>query len=317
MNRDVVLFEPVSHENFREDAYLAANPDVAAAVAGKAFRSGIDHFRQHGFREYRKQKIFDADARIASVRSRKLARLRPYLRAPFTIRPDGVVDTLTDEVREAFGVNRCENVSANAYDRDATASIEKLRDGLILDCGAGFREVYHENVVNFEIKEYVTTDVLGVAERLPFEDACFDAVFSFAVLEHVKFPWLAARELCRVLKRDGVIIVNVPFLQPLHGYPHHYFNMTHMGVRSLFQTEIAIESITVPASMGPIWTLTWFLRSWAEGLSGEAREKFLRMSVASLIDHPSKYLSEPFVGQLDEGRNFELASGTLLIGSKR
>jgi hypothetical protein len=35
----------------------------------------------------------------------------------------------------------------------------------------------------------------------------------------------------------------VPFLQPLHGYPHHYFNMTHMGVRSLFEDQIEIEQV--------------------------------------------------------------------------
>jgi hypothetical protein len=28
----------------------------------------------------------------------------------------------------------------------------------------------------------------------------------------------------------------VPFLQPLHGYPHHYYNMTGEGLRNLFRT---------------------------------------------------------------------------------
>lgn len=39
--------------SFNEAAYLAANPDVAAAVQGGAFKSGLEHYQQYGFREDR------------------------------------------------------------------------------------------------------------------------------------------------------------------------------------------------------------------------------------------------------------------------
>ena len=81
-----------------------------------------------------------------------------------------------------------------------TETIHRLQDGLILDCGAGRRPIYYSNVVNFEIVAYDTTDVRGVGESLPFETDSFDAVFSFAVLEHVKDPFRCASEICRVLK---------------------------------------------------------------------------------------------------------------------
>jgi hypothetical protein len=51
-----------------------------------------------------------------------------------------------------------------------------------------WRDKFFENVVNFEIAAYGSSDVLGVGERLPFADNTFDCVFSFAVLEHVKDP---------------------------------------------------------------------------------------------------------------------------------
>lgn len=41
--------------------------------------------------------------------------------------------------------------------------------------------------------------------QLPFEDACFDAVFSHALLEHLTDPAAALTELRRVLKPKGLI----------------------------------------------------------------------------------------------------------------
>jgi hypothetical protein len=46
-----VLEEPASASNFDERAYLAANPDVARAVAAGQFESGRQHFAAFGRRE--------------------------------------------------------------------------------------------------------------------------------------------------------------------------------------------------------------------------------------------------------------------------
>lgn len=46
-------------KGFEEAAYLAANPDVAAAVAEGAFRSGQQHYAQHGRFEGRRLKVDD------------------------------------------------------------------------------------------------------------------------------------------------------------------------------------------------------------------------------------------------------------------
>jgi SAM-dependent methyltransferase len=73
--------------------------------------------------------------------------------------------------------------------------------GPILDVGAGnFAPTYRDDVINVEIVPYPTTDVIGASEYLPFADESFDLVISVAVLEHVRDPFAAARELQRVLK---------------------------------------------------------------------------------------------------------------------
>jgi SAM-dependent methyltransferase len=165
--------------------------------------------------------------------------------------------------------------------------------------------------------DYDSTDVLGVAEVLPFRDGAFDAVLSIAVLEHVRDPFRAAAEIVRVLKPGGKLICAVPFLQPLHGYPHHYYNMTHQGLRALFERGLQVDRQTVPDSTLPIWALTWVVQSWANGLPPGAREQFLDLRIRELIAGPESFLKEAFVRLLPPERNFELASGTVLFATKR
>lgn len=50
----------------------------------------------------------------------------------------------------------------------------------------------------------------GNVYELPFPDACFDAVFSHALLEHLREPARAAAEFFRVLKPGGVVGVCTP-----------------------------------------------------------------------------------------------------------
>ncbi|MBM3595879.1 MAG: class I SAM-dependent methyltransferase [Alphaproteobacteria bacterium] len=51
---------------------------------------------------------------------------------------------------------------------------------------------------------------VGVGESLPFDDASFDLIASFAVLEHVADPPAVAREAHRVLRTGGVAVFEVP-----------------------------------------------------------------------------------------------------------
>lgn len=254
---------------------------------------------------------------FAARKAAKLARVRPLLRPDLpAVETPLFFDFLTAELRRQFAVADTENVSCHPYDNVATDLIAAHRGGLILDCGAGLRPAYHENVVNFEIAPYDTTDVRGVGERLPFRDGVFDAAFSLSVLEHVTDPFACARELARVLKPGGVLYCVVPLLQPYHGYPHHYYNMTHTGVANLFAGRLVVEHQGVNGGGRPINSLTWVLRRWADELPPAARREFLDLRVGDLTGEPGTYADRRFVTELPEAVNFELAAATTLIARK-
>lgn len=311
-----VLEEMATEENYDEAEYLSANPDVADAVKKGVFESGYKHFKKYGESEGRM--LRRPSSIISDAKRKKLERIKPLLRndMPYDDRI-GHYDFLSEDLRSQFNIIHTDAVSSNGYDDYAINLIKKHMTGLILDCGAGKRQVYLDNVVNFEIVDYDSTDVRGVGEVLPFVDASFDAVISIAVLEHVKDPFLCAKEIARVLKPGGDLMCCVPFLQPLHGYPHHYCNMTHQGLENLFADFVEVDKIDVYESIFPIWSLTWILRSWADGLNGTTKEEFLEMKVADLMESGDTYLDKAFVKELSKEKNKELASGTVLFAHKK
>jgi SAM-dependent methyltransferase len=313
--QQLALEEPVTEHNFDEQCYLAANPDVAAAVKSGQMPSGWFHFQHYGYRESRRVQC--SASLLQALKLQKLTQIKPLLRQDLSyIETETSYNFLTPSLRQEFKIVDTDAVSSHSYSADIQALIQRHADGLVLDCGAGKRPIYYSNVVNFEIVAYATTDVVGVGEVLPFQDNSFDAVISATVLEHVKNPFRCAEEMIRVLKPGGELYCSVPFLQPLHGYPHHYYNMSHQVLRNLFEDKLEIVQQKINQHGLPIWTLSWFLNSWVQGLQGETKAAFLQKTVADLIQQPATYLNEPFVTELSEAKNFELASVTALFARK-
>jgi SAM-dependent methyltransferase len=246
-------------------------------------------------------------AREGAVRCRRCRRF--YARTA-----GGAWDFLPEAMRAEFGVTSTTNVSSNRYDGVALNIINACADGLVLDCGAGSQTTRYPNVVNVEVVDYRSTDVLAVGERLPFADASFDAVLSFAVLEHVKDPVACAAELQRVLKPDGVVYCQVPFLQPEHGFPNHYFNMTGQGLATLFPglRDVSVGSF---AFGQPIFAVTWMLRQYAAALPADARESFVSMTVGELLRRAAhEMLGDHIVTALPDEAVAELSCCNFLIG---
>lgn len=78
------------------------------------------------------------------------------------------------------------------------------------------------------------TMVICDAHTLPFKNESFDCVVAQAVLEHVVNPQQCVSEIYRVLKPNGLVYSEIPFMQPVHGGAYDFQRFTHSGARLLF-----------------------------------------------------------------------------------
>lgn len=120
-----------------------------------------------------------------------------------------------------------------------------LPDGArVLDAGAGegqyssyFRRHRYTGVdlgVGDTAWDYRTLDAIADLNHLPFRDGVFDASLNIVTIEHLKEPKQALREIARVLKPGGVLLVVAPHEWEVHQSPHDFFRYTRHGLTYLF-----------------------------------------------------------------------------------
>ncbi len=95
-------------------------------------------------------------------------------------------------------------------------------------------------------------------QDLKFEDDKFDIVVCNAVLEHIEDPIKTIGELRRVLKKGGLIWVQVPFNQQYHGSPDDYWRVTPDGIRIWMKDFTEIESGFYRLRRSAIYTSVFF-----------------------------------------------------------
>ncbi len=62
----------------------------------------------------------------------------------------------------------------------------------------------------------------------------FNTVFCLSVLEHCSNPFMMAENITKLLNRNGVLYVSVPFSWKFHAFPSDYWRFTPEGIRILF-----------------------------------------------------------------------------------
>ena len=95
--------------------------------------------------------------------------------------------------------------------------------------------------------------------------------------------------MVRVCKPGGLILSEVAFMQPLHGVPFHFYNMTQWGVEQLFRQRCTIEESDWFGDLS--FTMNWLLDAAGVStkLAAADREDWRRRfaELDELIDHDS------------------------------
>ncbi len=139
-----------------------------------------------------------------------------------------------------------------------------------------------------------------------------------AVLEHTLRPEVVCDEIVRVLKPGGIARIDWPFLQPVHGYPHHYFNATPQGAVSRFQKTCDTLSSDIKLWQHPVFALNWILSEWASSLSEPTRSDFRELPIGHFIDGSLHDLvREKTSTELSQDAQRLIAAGTTIEVRKR
>lgn len=65
-------------------------------------------------------------------------------------------------------------------------------------------------------------DIISDIIKIPVEDSSFNNVLCTEVLEHVPYPELAIKEISRILKKGGKLILTAPFSSQTHFSPYFF-----------------------------------------------------------------------------------------------
>jgi SAM-dependent methyltransferase len=181
----------------------------------------------------------------------------------------------------------------------------------LLDVGCGVKpyypwfEPYVAEYVGLDIGDNPNAELRGTIESIPAEDASFDLVLCTQVLEHCDDPAQGVRELRRVAKPGGRVLLSTHGVMVYHPSPNDLWRWTHEGLERLFLTNGTWASVSVRPAAGTTATLALLLCIYVDlatrrahvGALGRVVTRGLQ-AVGAAVDSRSALLREPGPGTL-------------------
>lgn len=119
--------------------------------------------------------------------------------------------------------------------------------GDILDVGAQYCPYYPlfeqrcRSYTSLDVVQTPIVDVVCNAEDMTLPDSSFDLVICTQVLEHTQRPQRIVDECYRVLRSGGTLLLSVPSIFPVHGYPADNWRFMPQGVELMLSRFSAVR----------------------------------------------------------------------------
>jgi len=134
------------------------------------------------------------------------------------------------------------------------AAKDTKKGSKVLDAGAGegnWRDLFNhcryltqDKGIGESEWDYSKIDYKGDIINIPCKNNEFDVILLTEVLEHLPEPYLALKELNRVLKKGGKIYLTIPFCFGEHETPYDYYRYTSHGLKYLLEkSDFKVNSI--------------------------------------------------------------------------
>ena len=172
----------------------------------------------------------------------------------------------------------------------------------ILDLGCGSNPKYHKSIngriLCFDKTESKITDVVGDANNLPFRANSFDKIISVNSFYYFDNPFKVVKDVHKILKNSGKLILIMPFIYPIHDAPHDKYRFTEFGIRELLKGYFYVKEIK---TIGGIFNLpAVFLHSLLKGLPLVAPKKIrILIKVLAIIALYPFYVIAQILSLLD------------------
>lgn len=179
--------------------------------------------------------------------------------------------------------------------------------------GAGMEELLSDDRIEFVESDVAfgpRTGLICDAHDIPFEAQSFDGVIIQAVLYLLLDPFRCVEEIYRVLKSDGWVYAETPFMVPAIGGKFDFTRFTHLGHRRLFRRFAEVSSGPV---CGPGVALAWAYRHF---LLSFAASRAMRSALGAVADVTSFWLKYLDYYLIERPGAVDSAAGFFFLGKK-
>lgn len=193
--------------------------------------------------------------------------------------------------------------------------------GRVLDVGCGqkpyaglfkFSQYIGLELDSLENRQTKKADFFYDGLSFPFQDCEFDSIVVNEVFEHVFNPTDFLREINRVLKPDGMLLMTVPFVWDEHEQPNDYARYSSFGLISIVE-KYGFKVIEHRKSMNDIRVIFQMLNGYLYKKT-VSRYRYVNLLTTLVIMSPFNILGELLSKMLP--RNDDLYLDNIILAQK-